>query len=258
MAQKRMLNKSISISLQVSQLSLKSRLLWTWMIAHADDLGLLPTNARVIKAIVVPLADDFDITDVEKSIEEIKKINLLTEVEYNGQKYLRLDKFFDHQTLKRDRNPQTLLGNITWKQAEKIGFQMEDNGNPKIREEKRSKEKIREDIYANFKFFKNPSFKEAYEGFLEMRKEKKKEPTERAEKMILNKLHTYSLETAIAMLDKSTTNDWTDIYPLKENDFTPPYAKKELPKIEISAEDRKNNLVKLDEMRKKLINKFIS
>lgn len=53
MANRRMLSKSISISEQANDLSDFAALLFTWMIPHADDWGILPGSARKVKALIV-------------------------------------------------------------------------------------------------------------------------------------------------------------------------------------------------------------
>lgn len=151
-----MLSSKISVNLQVHNLTIKGRLLFTWLIPHSDDVGLLPFDSRIIKGLVVPMADDFSLTDVQNSLDEMVKNNLLKVFEYNGQKFYRLVSFFQNQTLKRDRHPQSFLDfknektpQKSWEKIIKIlgveddGIQMEDDGNTldsevKRREDKRS------------------------------------------------------------------------------------------------------------------------
>jgi hypothetical protein len=73
------------------------------------------------------------------------------------------------------------------------------------------------------------SFKEAWQGFVDMRKAKKKPMTERAAKMIMKKLDKLSggdEEIQIAILDKSVVKCWDDVYELKEQ-YIPSRYKKE-------------------------------
>lgn len=149
MASGRLLKKQISLSMQVNNLTLKSALLYSWSIAHADDTGLLPYESMILKAIICPLRIDITLLDIDKLKEECIENNLYREIQLNGKKLLYMEKFWEHQTLKKDRNPLTLLGNkLTWKQVEKIykelGIQMEDNGIQMEPEEKRREEKRRE------------------------------------------------------------------------------------------------------------------
>lgn len=154
MAQKRMIDKKISVSEQVANLSIEAQLLFTWMIPHADDLGLLPYSVRSIKAMVVPMWDKSN-EEIKTLLESIVFQKLVTVFQCEGQKFLLLPKFLEHQTLKRDRQPQTILpvklekeSKDSWKSCEKIletvGKQLEDVGNQMESEEKIREEKGRE------------------------------------------------------------------------------------------------------------------
>lgn len=143
MAQKRMIDKKISVSEQVANLSLAGQLIWTWAIPHADDIGLLPHSKRTLKALIVPLID-ISAEDFSKEIDSIVKQDLWNEFTYNNQTYYRVNNFGKYQTLKKDRQPSTLLPAVifkdpkqTWKALEDIGFHLES-------EEKRREEKEEE------------------------------------------------------------------------------------------------------------------
>ncbi len=64
---------------------------------------------------------------------------------------------------------------------------------------------------------KSDTFKEAWRGFVDMRKAKKKPLTDRAIKSIFKKLDEYASddETQAKILDQSTMNCWTGVFPLK-------------------------------------------
>lgn len=163
MAQRRMVDKRISVSEQVSCLSVEAKLLFTWSIPHTDDLGLLPYSGKVLKAMIFPMIeirqDSFD--KLVKEISEAKDINgngLFTEFEYEGEKFWRMPNFGKHQTLKKDRKPSTFLKSIkTWDDVVKLGFQLEDSGFQMDAEGKRSKGKRSEEkriaAKAVFKYF---------------------------------------------------------------------------------------------------------
>ena len=68
-----------------------------------------------------------------------------------------------------------------------------------------------------FDFLTNPGFQNTWRDFLEMRKKIRKPATIRAQEMILKDLHKESIETAIAMLEKSIRSCWQDVFPLKTN-----------------------------------------
>lgn len=55
MAKARMIHKKISASTQVNRLTLPARLLFSWMIPHADDEGRIKGEPEYIKAVVVPM-----------------------------------------------------------------------------------------------------------------------------------------------------------------------------------------------------------
>ena len=58
---------------------------------------------------------------------------------------------------------------------------------------------------------------DAWDGFLEMRKRKRANPTERAKQLLIGKLEKLTPDhgDAGAILDQSTAGGWTDIYELK-------------------------------------------
>lgn len=152
-----MIDKKISVSDQVSNLSIPAQLFYTWSIPHADDIGLLPRSIKTLKGTIVPLWEE-SMDTIAVLVAEILQQKLMEEFDYNGEKYYRIVNFSNYQTLKKDRNPQTILKvnldknpSVSWKLLEDIGFQMEDDGNHldtevKGTEEKRSEVKLREDI----------------------------------------------------------------------------------------------------------------
>lgn len=103
-----MIDKKISVSEQVANMPLEAQLIFTWMIPHADDFGLLPYSPRTIKALVIPM-QDITAEDVGIHLETMRKNNLIRIFEYNGKKYYKINNFSQHQTLKKDRQPQTIL-----------------------------------------------------------------------------------------------------------------------------------------------------
>jgi len=132
MAQKRMIDKKISVSEQVANLPVEAQLIFTWMIPHADDFGLLPYSPRTIKALVIPM-HEITAEQVGTYLEEMVKNNLLSVLEYNGKRYYKIANFTQHQTLKKDRQPQTILEvkleedhKINWENISKL-LQLEDN-----------------------------------------------------------------------------------------------------------------------------------
>lgn len=80
-------------------------------------------------------------------------------------------------------------------------------------------------------FTSNSEVIEAINGFLEMRKMMKKEPTKRALQLILEKLKPFSDEEIIGFLDASVLNSWVGVYTeKKEYSSTKPYDKNSIHK----------------------------
>lgn len=67
------------------------------------------------------------------------------------------------------------------------------------------------------KFTENDLLKTTIKNYLQMRKERKKFPTENALELIFKKLSKYDDQTKINMLEKSIVNAWTDVYEIKED-----------------------------------------
>lgn len=67
-------------------------------------------------------------------------------------------------------------------------------------------------------------FKTAYTAYQEMRKKKRLKMTPYAEELVLKKLHSYSLEDAIKMLEQSIEHSWTGIFPVKTEEQKKPFG----------------------------------
>ena len=96
MAERRMISKSISVSEKVNSLSLFGRLLYTWMIPHADDFGRLPGSPMKVRALVVPMADE-TVKDVEAALHDMHDKGLIIWYEVGGEKFIQIKNFEKHQ-----------------------------------------------------------------------------------------------------------------------------------------------------------------
>lgn len=103
-----MLNKSISLSRQVSQLSLKSQFIFTWCIPHLDDFGLIDCDVHVIKAAVFPMTKEIRPADIEKFFLEASEKGLITEyqdcIEFRG--------FTNHQSISAEKRAKSKFPKI--------------------------------------------------------------------------------------------------------------------------------------------------
>lgn len=125
MANRRMIDKKISVSEDIASLPLVAQLLFTWMICHSDDVGLLPYSSRAIKALVIPMLE-IRVEDVQTHLETMRKQGLIEVFSWEGDKFWRIKNFLSHQTLKRDRKPQTIAKNmVDWNTVKSIWKTME-------------------------------------------------------------------------------------------------------------------------------------
>jgi len=143
-----MISKSISTSKKLSALSTLEALLFTWIIPHCDDYGRMDGNAKIVKGIVMPLRDE-SVEEIEKSLKELAKKQLIERYSIEDEEYIQIVKWEDHQTFKTDRNrvakyPENPNGN-----------QLETdrkNRPPKLSEVKLSEVNIREEKDAHGEF----------------------------------------------------------------------------------------------------------
>ena len=102
MAKARMLHKKISVSVQVNRLTLPARLLFTWMIPHADDEGKMKGDPEFIKATVVPMVK-WSFKKILEYLEEIQDKRLIYYWQENGEWFIEFIKWNEHQVIRKDR-----------------------------------------------------------------------------------------------------------------------------------------------------------
>lgn len=94
--------------------------------------------------------------------------------------------------------------------------------------------KIKENIKRkDFKYFDDNEFTELYDSYLEMRKQKKKHPTGKAEELVLKKLQSFSLDIAKEMLKNSIKNNWTDVFEIQKKQESPSRNRGETGRIKL-------------------------
>lgn len=108
MAKARMLHNKISNSLQVHRLSLPARLLFTWMIAHADDDGRLNGEAVYIKGKVIPMTE-YTEADVESFLKEMVELNLIYRWELDSNLYIEFPLWLEYQKIRKNRYHESNL-----------------------------------------------------------------------------------------------------------------------------------------------------
>jgi len=96
LANRRMISKSISVSDNVNELSDFAALLFTWMIPHTDDYGIIAGTAGKIKALIIPRRKQTE-KHVESAMKELQKYKLIWRYIYKNNEYLQFCKFDEHQ-----------------------------------------------------------------------------------------------------------------------------------------------------------------
>lgn len=102
MAIARMVHKKISISIQVNKLPLPARLLFTWMITHADDEGKLKGEPEYIKATVIPMTN-WSEKRIESYLELIKEAGLIHYWQLKDEWFIQFAKWNEYQSIRQDR-----------------------------------------------------------------------------------------------------------------------------------------------------------
>lgn len=97
-----MISKSISTSTKLSKVSDFAALLFTWIQPHCDDGGNMDADPIVVRGLVVPMRKQ-TVEEVSTALDELVATGLITIYEANGTKYLHVDQFERHQTLRGDR-----------------------------------------------------------------------------------------------------------------------------------------------------------
>lgn len=128
MAKARMLHKKISVSTQVNKLSLPARLLFTWMIAHADDEGKLKGDPEYVKAIVVPMTK-WSFKLIRSYLEEVENQGLIYYWQENNEWFIEFVKWFDHQTLRKDRFIPSSLPSFNKKSDNQLATKLQSDDN---------------------------------------------------------------------------------------------------------------------------------
>lgn len=142
-SKKRMLHAKISTSLQVDNLSEPAQLLFTWMIAHADDEGRLKGDAKSVKAMVVPMKK-WSIRKVEICLEAIKNEGLIYRWQQNNEWFIEFVKWTDHQYIQKDRFKASTLPKYNQESGHTLDTARIQTGNNSSPQAKVNKVKERE------------------------------------------------------------------------------------------------------------------
>jgi hypothetical protein len=98
-----MISKSLSTSRKFAELSRAGeltefcQLLFPLLVSHADDYGRLSGDAFTVKFQVFPISPR-PVEDFERAIAHLDSAGLIQCYEANGDKFIQVSKFDDHQT----------------------------------------------------------------------------------------------------------------------------------------------------------------
>jgi hypothetical protein len=97
-----MLSPKISTDARVRQLPCaEARLLFTWALAHADNLGRMRSEAAYVRATVLPHEPGVTDEKVNFWLSEMKRLGLIRVYERDGGCFLQFRGWEKHQDLKR-------------------------------------------------------------------------------------------------------------------------------------------------------------
>lgn len=128
MANRRMLAKSISTSLQVNKLGIEAQLLFTWMIPHADDDGRLNGEAEYINFLIVP-AKRWTKSQTEGYLKTIHDAGLIYLWSENGTKYIEFPTWTKHQQIRKDRYTPSNIPPFNKTQVNHLTTKVQPNDN---------------------------------------------------------------------------------------------------------------------------------
>jgi hypothetical protein len=105
MADGRMLKKLISHSRRLASLKNDThRLIYTWLIPHLDVEGRFHADPTIIKGSVVPRIKHITEKIIDDALQDMSLNELIFLYSDDGEQYLELRKFEDHQThLRKER-----------------------------------------------------------------------------------------------------------------------------------------------------------
>jgi hypothetical protein len=112
MAKARMLSKSVSLSRQLAALKNDThRLVFTWLIPHADIAGRLSGDPSWVRAAVVPMLGHVTRAKVEAALADAERVGVIQRyTDAAGQRVVALMGWERHQALRADKEASSTFG----------------------------------------------------------------------------------------------------------------------------------------------------
>lgn len=105
MTQRRAVYPSAATSLSLARCSIGAQLLFTRLIAAADDQGRLQGDPMLVKSLCLPLVDRATIKTVDVWLGELAAQHMILRYEANGQPLIQLVNWWPHQGWLRHLRP---------------------------------------------------------------------------------------------------------------------------------------------------------
>lgn len=129
----------------------------------------------------------------------------------------------------------------------------------KEKESKENQSKEIKEVQQAAVYFENEELNRTFLDFVDMRKKiKNGAMTERAIKMMIDKISKYSIDTAIKMLEQSILNNWKDIYELKTKEIVEAVHSSNQKNKFCNFEQRNYEKNKIKNIEQKLLEKALS
>lgn len=218
MAERRMFAKTIIDSDAFIDMPMSARLLYYDLSMRADDDGFVNSPKKIMR-MVGASQDDLSILILRKFIIPFDS-GIVVIKHWRIHNYIRKDMY--HETKYKDeRATLSIDENNAYTQSDTIPLQPcndvrnEPVTNPST-QDRLGKDSIGKDsIYIEFADG-DEELLNALKDFEEMRKKKKKPLTDRARKMLCNRLKEFPRSEWIELLDQSIAHCWDTVYPLKK------------------------------------------
>ena len=101
MASARLLSKNIILSRKLNMVSEGAENLYYRILVMSDDFGCYHADSAIIKGKIYTLRQ-ISLSSIEERLQELTSINLIKMYEVNGESYVQIVKFEDHQKFRSD------------------------------------------------------------------------------------------------------------------------------------------------------------
>ncbi len=229
---RRMLEESICYSDDLDRLTAFEETVFYRLLVNCDDYGRFDARPEFMKSRLFVTKRGITDKSIADAVAKLALVGIIRRYEVGGRPYLLFPTWHAHQRLRdsRARYPAPQDSGTAQcaatrgqpppepEQEPETEDQSETEDQPET--ERRRRAGAREEIGALVdRYTRNPAVAEALAGYLEMRDAKKKPATRRALELVmqsLDKLSGGDDAQRVALLDQSTRNGWTDVYPLSQ------------------------------------------